>query len=74
MTQCRRFAFLVLLSAGASLFLSPATGCGDNRPKIRRPENPTPPPDPSMRLNFDSGSASPNQDLNKAAKEPAGKQ
>lgn len=27
-----------------------AVGCGDDRPKIVKPDNPTPPPDESMRL------------------------
>ncbi|MEO1497831.1 MAG: hypothetical protein AAFV43_11840 [Planctomycetota bacterium] len=30
-----------------------AVGCGDNRPKIRKPDKPAPVPDASMRLSND---------------------
>ncbi|WP_425395244.1 hypothetical protein [Aeoliella sp.] len=36
-------------------------GCGDNRPKITRPDNPTSVPDESMRLSTDSSHAPPPQ-------------
>jgi hypothetical protein len=31
-------------------------GCGDNRPKIRRPDKPTQPPNASMKLHMESAS------------------
>jgi len=51
-----------LLAVGFS-----ATGCGDNRPKIVRPDNPSPIPDESMKLHIDSSHApSPGQDEEKS--------
>jgi hypothetical protein len=41
--------------AGVAMWLGLSVGCGDNRPKIRRPEKPTAPPDESMRLQMDTG-------------------
>jgi hypothetical protein len=48
-------ALWLLIGAAAALGL--CVGCGDNRPKIRRPEHPTPPPDESMKLHFEAPQA-----------------
>jgi hypothetical protein len=48
----KRYAFAIALAV-AALTITHSAGCGDNRPKIRRPENPTPPPGANMRLSSD---------------------
>lgn len=40
--------FVLAYCVGVAGFIV-ATGCGESRPTIERPTNPTPPPDPSLQ-------------------------
>jgi hypothetical protein len=44
----------ILGRVGVVLLIVVAVGCGDNRQKITRPDNPTPVPDPSKRMTSDT--------------------
>lgn len=53
----RKFGAIFLVCMAALLLTLPSIGCGDNRPKIVRPDNPTPVPDESKRLHIDPSHA-----------------
>ena len=42
------------LYVGCAVLMASLVGCGDDREKIIRPENPTSTPDPSMKLHMGS--------------------
>lgn len=69
MFKGRVLARLCLASLAAAFFVAPLTGCGDNRPKIVRPEHPTAPPNESMRLHMDAPQSPPANEAQKPAGE-----
>lgn len=54
-------------SLGVLVCVAALTGCGDNRPKIRRPDKPTPPPSASMKLHMESSASQPTPKPDEAA-------
>ncbi len=67
MRNCRHVLWFVTICLLAVGSLSPSIGCGDSRPKIRRPENPTSPPDDSMRLHMQASQQHPTEETEKPA-------
>jgi len=67
MSQRGLVVWLLVGCLSAAFLVVPSVGCGEGRPKIRRPEKPTPPPDESMKLHSDA-SHSPTAD---SAESPA---